>query len=180
LCRGVVARGISQTANSCGPFRLQTAVLCWEARFSGATRAQSRLMKALKRIHAARGAVDRPGVVTPRVATPGVATQADEYERVRRLDSENAKLRELVQHCAVHSAYGNCGYEQMNAEQKSLFNAVVGRRAPASALRIAGGVPSDAGWRSCEFCGCRTNATERVCCRRGSDTDRRNWNPPGT
>jgi hypothetical protein len=115
-------------------------------------------MKALKRIHAA---------------------PADEFERARRLDSENAKLRELVQHCAVHSAYGNCGYEQMNAEQKSLFNAVVGRRAPATALRIAGVVTPDTGWRSCEFCGCRTNAAERVCCGRGRDTDRRNWNPAG-
>jgi hypothetical protein len=171
---GVVARGISQTANSCGPFRLQTAVLCSEARFSGAMRAQSSAMKALKRIHAAPAAVDRPGI-----ATPGVATQVDEFERVRRLDSENAKLRELVQHCAVHSAYGNCGYEQMNAEQKSLFNAVVGRRAPASALRLAGVVTPDTGWRSCEFCGCRTNAAERVCCGRGRDTDRRNWSPPG-
>ena len=171
---GVIARGISQTANSCGPFRLQTAVLCSEARFSDATGAQSRAMKALKRIHAAPAAVDRPGL-----ATPGVVTQPDEFERARRLDSENAKLRELVQHCAVHSAYGNCGYEQMDAEQKSLFNAVVGRRAPATALRIAGAAPSDTGWRSCEFCGCRTNATERVCCGRGRDTDRRNWNPLG-
>jgi hypothetical protein len=131
-------------------------------------------MKALKRIHAAPAVVDRPGV-----ATPGVATQADEVERACRLDSENAKLRELVQHCAVHSAYGNCGYEQMNVEQKSLFNAVVGRRAPATALRIAGAVTPDTGWRSCEFCGCRTNAAERVCCGRGRDTDRRNWNPAG-
>jgi hypothetical protein len=167
---GMVARGISQTANSCGPFRCLSSVLCSEARFPGARGAQSRAMKALKRIHAAPAAADRPGV----------ATQVDEYERVRRLDSENAKLRELVQHCAVHSAYGNCGYEQMNAEQKSLFNTVVGRRAPASALRIAGVAASNTGWRSCEFCGCRTNATERVCCRRGRDTDRRNWNPPGT
>jgi hypothetical protein len=130
-------------------------------------------MKALKRIHAAPAALDRSGVVTP-----GVATKADEYERLRRLESENAKLRELVQHGAMHSAYGNCGFDQMNAEQKSLYTAVTGRRAPATALRIAG-VATDTGWRSCEFCGCRTNATERVCCRRGRDTDRRNWNPPG-
>ena len=167
---GVVARGISQTANSCGPFRLQTAVLCSQARFPGATRAQSRVMKALKRRHsAAPAAVDRPGV----------ATQIAEYERVRRLDSENSKLRELVQHCAVHSVYGNCGYEQMDAEQKSLFDTVVGRRAPASALRIAGVAASNTGWRSCEFCCCRTNAAERVCCGRGRDSDRRNWNPAG-
>ncbi|HWS65038.1 MAG TPA: hypothetical protein VN325_19945 [Steroidobacteraceae bacterium] len=132
-------------------------------------------MKALKRIHAGPAAVDRPGV-----ATPGIARQVDDDERARRLDSENAKLRELVQHCAVHSAYGNCGYQQMNAEQKSLFNAVLGRRAPATALlRIAGVVTPDTGWRSCEFCGCRTNAAERVCCGRGRDTDRRNWNPAG-
>jgi hypothetical protein len=119
-------------------------------------------MKALKRIHPAPAAADRPGATT----------QVDEFERLRRLDSENAKLRELVQHCAVH---GNCGYEQMNAEQKSLYNAVIGRRA----LRIAGVATPNTGWRSCEFCGCRTNAKERVCCRRGRDTDRRNWNPPG-
>jgi hypothetical protein len=131
-------------------------------------------MKALKRIHVAPAAVDRPGV-----ATPGVATPVDEFERMRRLDSENAKLRELVQHGAVHSTYGNCGYDQMNAEQKSLYDAVIGRRAPASALRIARAAKPDTLWRSCEFCGCRTNATERVCCRRGRDTDRRSWNPAG-
>ena len=136
-------------------------------------------MKALKRLHAAPAAVDRPGVATRGVATPDVAPQGDEFERVARLDSENARLRELVQHCAVHSGYGNCGYDQMAAEQKSLFNAIVGRRAPAGALRIAGVATPDTGWRSCEFCGCRTNARERVCCRRGRDTDRRNWNPPG-
>jgi hypothetical protein len=131
-------------------------------------------MKALKRIHAAPATADRPGV-----ATPGVATQVDEFERLRRLDSENGKLRELVQHCAAHSADGNCGYEQMNAAQKSLYNAVVGRRAPSSALRIASVAKPNTGWRSCEFCGCRTNARERICCRRGRDTDRRHWNPPG-
>src|ERR1700722_2580458 len=125
-------------------------------------------MKALKRLHAAPTAVDRPGVATRGVHTPGVAT----------LDSENARLRELVQHCAVHSGYGNCGYDQMAAEQKSLFNAIVGRRASAGALRVAGVATPDTGWRSCEFCGCRTNARERVCCGRGRDTDRRNWNPP--
>jgi hypothetical protein len=105
-------------------------------------------------------------------------------KRIHTASSENDQLRELVQHCAVHAAYGNCGYEQMNAEQKALYDAVIGRRAAASPLRIAG-VPApepepDSLWRSCEFCGCRTNATERVCCRRGRDTDRRNWNPPGS
>jgi hypothetical protein len=141
-------------------------------------------MKALKRIHAAPAAVDRsgiaaPGVATPGVATPGVATQADEYEHLRRLGSENAKLRELVQHCAAHSAYGNCGYDQMNAEQKSLYHEVVGRPAAVSGPRLAGVAAPNTLWRSCEFCGCRTNASERVCCRRGRDTDRHNWNPRG-
>ena len=146
-------------------------------------------MKALKRIHAAPAAVDRPGVatrgvhtpgvVTPGVATPGFATQADEYDRLRRLDFENAKLRELVQHCAAHSADGNCGYDQMNAEQRSLYNGIVGRPVPAGAPRLVGVAAPNILWRGCEFCGCRTNATERVCCRRGRDTDRHNWNPPG-
>src|SRR5260370_23601021 len=122
-------------------------------------------MKALKRLHPAPAAADRPGATT----------QVDEFERLRRLDSENAKLRELVRHCAVHV---NCGYEQMNAEQKSLYNAVIGRRAPASALRIAGVATPNTGWRSCEFCGCRTNATERVCCRRGCRNHRRRCDTP--
>jgi hypothetical protein len=123
-------------------------------------------MKALKRIHAAASTAHDQEIV--------------EYERARRLDSENAKLRELVQHCALHSADGNCGYDQMTAEQRSVYDAVVGRRAPVSGLRIAAVATADTGWRSCEFCGCRTNARERVCCRRGRDTDRRTWNPPGT
>ena len=131
-------------------------------------------MKALKRIHAAPAAVDRRGV-----HTPGDATQSDEYDRLRRLDFENAKLRELVQHCAAHCGYGNCGYDQMNAEQRSLYNGVVGRPVPAGAPRLVGAGAPNTLWRSCEFCGCRTNATERVCCRRGRDTDRHNWNPPG-
>jgi hypothetical protein len=122
-------------------------------------------MKALKRIHAASAAADH---------------EVDELARLRRLDSENDRLRELVQYCAEHSAHGDCGYDQMKAEQKALYDAVIGRRAPATALRIAGvaAPEQDSPWRSCEFCGCRTNATERVCCRRGRDTDRRNWNPP--
>jgi hypothetical protein len=140
-------------------------------------------MKALKRIHAAPAAVDRPGVATrgvhtPGVVTPGAATPVNDHERLRGLELENGQLRELVQHCAVHSAFGNGGYDQMNAEQKALYNAVIGRRFPPSALRLAGAATPESRWRSCEFCGCRTNATERVCCRRGRDTDRRNWDPP--
>ena len=172
-------RGISQIASSQPSVPLQSAVLCSEARFLGAATAQSSGMKALKRIHAAPAPLDRPGVATPGVAAPGVAKQADEYEHLRRLGSENAKLRELIQHCAAHSADGNCGYDQMNAEQQSLYHGVVGRPASAGAGRIAGVTAPNTLWRSCEFCGCRTNASERVCCRRGRDTDRHNWNPHG-
>jgi hypothetical protein len=138
-------------------------------------------MKALKRIHAAPAAVDRRGVHTPGVATRGVHTPGVATPGVATpgLAIENAKLRELVQHCAEHSASGNCGYDQMNAEQRSLYNGVVGRHVPAGAPRVAAVAVRSTPWRSCEFCGCRTNATERVCCRRGRDTDRHNWMPPG-
>jgi len=30
-------------------------------------------------------------------------------------------------------------------------------------------------WRCCEFCGCKTNASERICCPQGRDTDRKTW-----
>ena len=115
-------------------------------------------MKALKRLH--------------------TAYEADDLElgggRLGQLASENRRLRELVQHGARHSSHSQCGYDQMNAQQRSLYDAVVGRRAPANA-----GVAAVATrWRGCEFCGCRTNAVERVCCRQGRDTDRRSWDPP--
>jgi hypothetical protein len=35
---------------------------------------------------------------------------------------------------------------------------------------------ADTAWRRCEFCDCKTNAGERICCRRGRDADRRIWN----
>jgi hypothetical protein len=34
---------------------------------------------------------------------------------------------------------------------------------------------SAAPWRHCEFCDCKTNAIERVCCPLGRGADRRNW-----
>jgi hypothetical protein len=35
---------------------------------------------------------------------------------------------------------------------------------------------ADTAWRRCEFCDCKTNAGERICCRRGRDADRKTWN----
>jgi hypothetical protein len=136
-------------------------------------------MKALKRIHAAPAAVDRSRVATPRVATPGVATPGVATTAHVATPDENAKLRELIRHCAAHSACGNCGYDQMNAEQQSLYHRVIGRHASAGTPWVAAVAAPNTLWRSCEFCGCRTNASERVCCRRGRDADRRNWNPRG-
>jgi hypothetical protein len=33
-------------------------------------------------------------------------------------------------------------------------------------------------WRHCEFCGCKTNAKERICCQRGRQADRHTWDRP--
>lgn len=33
------------------------------------------------------------------------------------------------------------------------------------------------GWRQCEYCGCKTNAKVRACCRRGYQADRPVPNP---
>ncbi len=52
----------------------------------------------------------------------------------------------------------------------------------ASAMNAAGAdsltdaAMVDTAWRRCEFCDCKTNAGERICCRRGRDADRRTWN----
>jgi hypothetical protein len=32
-------------------------------------------------------------------------------------------------------------------------------------------------WRQCEFCGCNTNAEERLCCASGRSADRQSWDP---
>jgi hypothetical protein len=101
-------------------------------------------------------------------------------EQPKRLGAENERLRELIRHCASHSAESDFGYSRMNAAQRSLYDRVLDRSAvPAAAAptKSAGtmvALPAS-GWRSCEYCGCRTNAAERICCRRGRDGDRRVW-----
>lgn len=34
-------------------------------------------------------------------------------------------LRDLVRHCWIHSGYRNCGYDQMSAEQRALYDAII-------------------------------------------------------
>lgn len=34
-------------------------------------------------------------------------------------------LRDLIVHCWIHSGYPNCGYSQMTAEQKQLYDSVL-------------------------------------------------------
>jgi hypothetical protein len=41
----------------------------------------------------------------------------------------------------------------------------------ASTDRVTAGIS----WRRCEFCDCKTNASERICCPRGRAADRKNW-----
>lgn len=48
-----------------------------------------------------------------------------EPEFARDLERENNRLRELIGHAWLHSAYKNCGYRQMTTEQKALYDAVV-------------------------------------------------------
>jgi hypothetical protein len=49
-------------------------------------------------------------------------------------------------------------------------------RADTGRLMNISAAKSGAPWRHCEFCECKTNAIERVCCPRGRDADRRSWN----
>jgi hypothetical protein len=98
------------------------------------------------------------------------------------LGAENERLRDLIRHCALHAAEPDFGYSRMDAAQRSLYDRVLDRSAGSAAVDAAPRVISAenvaapvSGWRSCEYCGCRTNAAERICCRRGRDTDRRTW-----
>ena len=103
----------------------------------------------------------------------------DALARLKELETDNWRLRDLVQHCSVHAAYANCGYPQMDSEQQALYDDVVGHH--SLALRFAGVPTAPAGtlWRYCEFCQCKTNARERICCTRGRDSDRRTWDRSG-
>jgi hypothetical protein len=37
-------------------------------------------------------------------------------------------LKELIRHCWVHSGYRDCGWSQMTAEQRVLYEKVIGRK----------------------------------------------------
>jgi hypothetical protein len=42
--------------------------------------------------------------------------------------TETERLRDLIQHCWVHSGYQDCGYGQMTTEQKRLYREVIERK----------------------------------------------------
>jgi hypothetical protein len=78
----------------------------------------------------------------------------DSQIRLRQLERENAHLSKLV---------------------RSLTDAATG---PLAARRLVLPIAvSDAPWRQCEFCGCNTNAEERLCCASGRSADRQSWDP---
>jgi hypothetical protein len=100
----------------------------------------------------------------------------DVLERLRQVEADNARLGELLQHCHRHSEYPDCGYRQMGSAQRILYDEITGRGAPDPVpLRTASAAARGPQWRSCEFCTCRTNARERICCQSGRDADRRSW-----
>lgn len=100
----------------------------------------------------------------------------DMLERLRQLEADNVRLAELLQHCSRHSAYANCGYERMGSAQRILYDEITGPTGMASRPPSAPIAQSDAlRWRDCEFCHCKTNALERICCRSGRDADRASW-----
>jgi len=76
----------------------------------------------------------------------------DSQFRLRQLERENVRLRDLV---------------------RSLTDAARGRvRARRPLHPIAAQAPA---LRQCEFCGCNTNAEERLCCVSGRAADRQSW-----
>lgn len=46
-------------------------------------------------------------------------------ERDREQQAELVRMREIIQHCWIHSGYHNCGYQQMSSEQKKLYDSVI-------------------------------------------------------
>jgi hypothetical protein len=102
----------------------------------------------------------------------------DVLERLRQLEADNMRLAELLQHCSRHAAYANCGYQQMGSAQRILYDEITGRGERTLGTPGASAAKPDAlQWRDCEFCRCRTNARERICCRSGRDADRAFWDP---
>jgi multidrug resistance efflux pump len=102
----------------------------------------------------------------------------DALERLERLEQANGHLRELVQHCSAHWGYSHCGYQHMDPSQRALYDEVIGRTSRSQKALSSATANATAAWRSCEFCGCNTNARERVCCQQGRESDRRSWGQP--
>lgn len=79
---------------------------------------------------------------------------ADLHVRLRQLERENSHLRELTRSLTVAAT-----------DHRSVRG-----RAPLAAA-------TSGAWRQCEFCGCNTNAEERLCCASGRSADRQSWDP---
>jgi len=84
----------------------------------------------------------------------------DFHARLLRLERENSHLRELV---------------------RSLTDVATDPRAATAPLAARRQAPpmtaSTEPMRQCEFCGCNTNAEERLCCASGRSADRQSWDP---
>lgn len=63
-------------------------------------------------------------------AIAALSPPAEQGSRVK-LESD---LADLVRHCWVHSAYRNCGYEQMDTAQKQLYDAIISTDPDEAAL----------------------------------------------
>jgi hypothetical protein len=104
----------------------------------------------------------------------------DALEKLETLAGANQQLRELVQHCSAYWGYSHCGYQHMDAVQRGLYDEVIGRTARSQKALNSAVASSSSVWRGCEFCGCKTNALERVCCQQGREADRRSWGQPSS
>jgi hypothetical protein len=65
------------------------------------------------------------------------------------LQDEIAALRELVQHCSIHSGFMDCGSSQMDSQMRSLFNRVLGREEDCS---FSSQVLVDREWSTVTLC----------------------------
>ena len=48
-----------------------------------------------------------------------------EFKIIQKKDSLETQLKKLVKHCWIHTAYPNCGYDQMTTEQKRLYDKII-------------------------------------------------------
>ncbi|HLZ98245.1 MAG TPA: hypothetical protein VKP66_09855 [Steroidobacteraceae bacterium] len=85
--------------------------------------------------------------------------------RLRQLERENAHLRELVRSLTEAATSSHA----TTASAATTVFAAARRQAPAIMIST--------GLRECEFCGCNTNAQERLCCASGRSADRQSWDP---